>query len=98
MSKVFITQLLCPSRHCVLAAAWSPGGDVTAELVEQGLRGFVTLGALNPWCGLCGSTKLNCETQATIFETLDEAQPFLRASEEAQMLTSRISAQMPKPN
>jgi hypothetical protein len=93
MSKVRIVQLLCPSRHCVVATAYeSPDGAEIPEMAER-LREFfadwVQRGA-NPWCGLCRSRDLHADDQPTGFSALTEAEPYLRESERRQAATRQF--------
>lgn len=78
MSKVFITQLLCPTRHAIIGAAWEEGHE-TAEGVVEKLETFKRESKLNPWCAICGSRDLQYETGATLFKDMEEAAPYLAA-------------------
>jgi hypothetical protein len=92
--QVYIAQLLCPSRHCVIGVA-----DVceTEEQVE-GLRAKLQAGfdqmceskVLNRRCDLCNSTALHIEVGRTEFKTLEQAKPFLLANEAAQRATAAM--------
>ena len=89
--KVRIIQLLCPSRHCVIAGAYeSPDGTEIAEETERLYVRFavlVLLDGLNPWCGICQSKILAPEDRATDFTTMAEAMPFTKQSEAEQAAT-----------
>lgn len=85
---VYIAQLLCPARHCVLASAeycWEPSAveDLGARLEEK-FAALVARGILNPHCEICRSRDLQVETMRTRFETLEEALPALRLTEALQ--------------
>jgi hypothetical protein len=88
--KVRIIQLLCPSRHCVVATAYeSPDGAEIPEMTEdlrKRFTAFVLAGA-NPWCGICKSKNLTPEDRATGFTTMAEALPFLQEEERKQAAT-----------
>lgn len=76
MSKVYITQLLCPKRHAILGLAWEEDQldhDRAVGLIKDGIRVM----KVNPWCGICGSRDLKYESGATIFSSVDEAMPHL---------------------
>jgi len=93
MPKVRIVQLLCPQRHCVLAAAYeAPDGtedtDIAIRLHAEFNR-LVGNGVLNPWCGLCGSLSLRAEDSPTPFATMEEAAPHLYENERQQLETSK---------
>jgi hypothetical protein len=90
MSKVRIVQLLCPSRHCVLATAYeSPDGAEIPEAADRLTERFsemVEKGA-NPWCGLCKSRDLHAEDAPTKFATMEEAMPYLMENARQQAAT-----------
>ena len=89
--KVYICQLLCPERHCVLAAAkqYEHATEATALLtaVEQQFQEMVADKTLNPKCDLCGSTQLSYELKPTRFSSMEEAVPVLLELQEAQRQT-----------
>lgn len=89
MSKVYLVQLLCPERHCVLAAAFEEGENtpdkVIAEMKEQ-----MKQNNINPWCGLCGSPKLTFETAPTKYDSLQAAAPVLFEEQLKQMFTRAV--------
>lgn len=93
---VWIAQYLCGrQRHAILAAAGEADDGADAEAkVATPLRDQVAelLGGklLNPWCGLCGTTRDEwiVELQPTRFATLDEALPALRRTEAEQIATN----------
>lgn len=59
---IYITQLLCPQRHCIIACAWD---DVDCSCLEaegclkEKFHQLVNTGELNPFCGLCKSEVLH---------------------------------------
>jgi hypothetical protein len=73
-----------------------------AQSTRQGIEATMKAGLMwmniNPWCGLCGSTKLHFEDAETPFGSLAEAESKLRICEAAQSLTREVAAQLPKPN
>ena len=94
MSKVYIAQLLCPERHCILAA-YDEFEDLPSANQALGYilgtmyaRALVTK-VINPWCGICRSTDWHVEIAATVFETRAEAQPFMEECQRRQDATRR---------
>jgi hypothetical protein len=88
-SHVWITQCLCPQRHCIAAMAGEAAGRAAAERdIERRLRMrvaflLVVTRALNPWCGLCGarSDTWKFELRRTRWRTMAEALPELKELE-----------------
>jgi hypothetical protein len=95
MMTVWITQCLCPQRHCILAAAGQADSRSAAEatlkapLVEQ-IAELLATRELNPWCGLCGrmAGTWRYELARTRFRTMDEAWPELKKLESEQQLAA----------
>ena len=98
---VRLVQLLCPSRHCVLALPYVPGEspvpDTTVFLTEENAAGFLKEGfdelvgaGLQAWCGLCHSRELVYEDRETKFRTMDDALPELQ-EEAAKNNATRIA-------
>jgi len=83
---IWLAQYLCPDRHCVIGMAYDPDNH-SREAIEQMLDSVFTVGAVNRWCGLCGSKKLAVEHAATPFRTMDEAEPVLEKEQGKQMAT-----------
>jgi hypothetical protein len=80
---IWITQWLCPQRHCSIALAWD---DLltTAEAIEAQGESFYTSGAINRTCGICGG-ELHVEHGRTVFKTMDEAMPSLALLQSANL-------------
>lgn len=74
---IWISQWLCPRRHCSIALVWDDQHE-TRENVEATGERFYREGTVNRWCGLCGGA-LHIEHGQTRFKTLEEAQPHLEA-------------------
>ena len=84
---IWITQWLCPSRHCAIAIAWDDQ-ELTAEEAErQGEQAFTQ--GINRWCGICGGS-LHVEHGRTRFKTIAEALPHLRRIERANLIARSI--------
>ncbi len=92
---ICITQLLCPQRHCVLASVWDDA-ESSADTAEPQLRdtfqSWVASGKLNPYCGLCRSETLHCETGVTPWQTMEEALPYIREQERQQAIVRAAAA------
>lgn len=81
---VWITQCLCPQRHCVLAVANEAESREEAEraalgVLRDAVGTLVAASALNPHCGLCGAERetWRYELAQTAWATLAEAAPAL---------------------
>jgi len=88
--NIAIVQCVCPKRHCILALA----ADLRTvrpiraiKILQNSVRTMVASGMMNPHCGLCNASisEWGYEVGGTRFETLQEAEPVLRAAEEAQL-------------
>ena len=85
---VWLAQCLCPSRHCLLAVASDAlEGQALIAVLQGDVADAVEVGGMDPWCGLCGARRATWtyEVGRTIFATLREAEPALRATEAAQV-------------
>jgi hypothetical protein len=77
--RIRLVQLLCPSRHALLALPFDPVEFSDAEAIKhlsdrfEGFKG----GRINRRCGVCGSADLRYEVGQTGFATMDEALPKL---------------------
>jgi hypothetical protein len=89
--RVYIAQLLCPQRHCILAAAEEFDTAEEAESLRKTLEGmFDERAAERPGikrCALCQSTDFHIEIGRTTFRTIEEAKPVLFLEEARQYLT-----------
>jgi len=87
---VYLAQLLCPERHCILAFAGqydsleAAQGELQAR-VQEAFDVAVGRKLFNPWCGICHSERLHIEVGRTNFRTIEEAMPTLQASALAQI-------------
>lgn len=84
---IWITQWLCPSRHCAIAVAWDDRELTADQAEERGEQAFV--GGFNRWCGICGQS-LHLEHGRTRFNTMAEANPHLERLERANRLARVI--------
>jgi len=94
--RVWITQLLCPQRHCIIALVGEADDRADAKRIELQVREtFAEMreaGAVNGWCGICGAEEStwHYETGRTRWRTLAEATPTLQEEEAKQLLTSEL--------
>lgn len=92
--RVRIVQLLCPSRHCIVAAAYESADGEPDPAMAAHMKGMfdagVKTGALNPWCGICGSRELWHEDMPTRFQTMEEARPVIEEEERKQAATREM--------
>jgi hypothetical protein len=85
---IWISQWLCPERHCSIASAWDDQETTRQEVEERGQR-LYREGKVNPWCGICGQD-LKVEHGRTRFKTMAEAEPELRRLERENALARRL--------
>lgn len=85
--RVWLTQVLCPARHCILANAVPASSQDDVIVAEQALlmivEHLIEEGVINPWCGLCQAKRdtWKSESGRTPFKTMEDAKPFLKAAE-----------------
>jgi hypothetical protein len=89
MPALWLAQLLCPQRHCILALAYDIEEHKPAD-IEEKLNAAMTLKVINPWCGICRSRHLHVEHGKLSTDDWDEAMVMLRANEAAQLATRAI--------
>lgn len=87
---IFISQWLCPLRHCSIALAWDDSTQNAAEIEAQGEALYAT-SCLNRWCGICHGD-LEVEHGRTGFKTMEEAMPHLKEQEAENRLARAILA------
>jgi len=81
--RVWIAQCLCPSRHCIMAAADEADNEAAAQAIKSRLRRQVVellrSETINPWCGICDAKRptWKYELGRTTFATMNEAAPHL---------------------
>jgi hypothetical protein len=76
---IWISQWLCPKRHCSIALAWDES-DSNPQAIEAQGEEYYCSGELDCHCGICGSD-LHLEHGMSRFTTMDEALGPLRAQE-----------------
>lgn len=92
---IWLTQLMCPQRHCLTAVAWDEhknSAQAAETLLREGFRDAVGKGSLNPFCGLCRSETLHCESRVTPWSTMDEAVTHLKRAEQQNLLVAAAAA------
>jgi hypothetical protein len=97
MKRVWIAQLLCHERHCLIAMAEEIEGtekermDLAHQVWSTAHTG-VKAGIFKRQCALCGADfeSLKVEVSQTPYRTLEEARPHLKMAEEAQAAFQHI--------
>jgi hypothetical protein len=89
MPALWLAQLLCPQRHCILALAYDIEQTKPAEIEERFIA-VTAPGMLNPWCGICGSRNLHIEHGKLRTDDWDEATALLKAVEGANLATRQL--------
>src|SRR5262245_41333797 len=79
---VWLTQFLCPSRHCAFGAVWDDAAQ-TREGIERALRAQARQAGLREECGICGAS-VTPEHRALAM-TLAEAEPLVKELERANL-------------
>jgi len=92
--KVYIAQLLCPERHCILGAYGEYESLEDAKELGEKLRAAAQCAVaeklMNPWCGICRSRDWHVEVGATRFATREVAKAFMDECERQQAMTARF--------
>lgn len=83
---IWLTQWLCPQRHCVIAIAWDDRQTNKGDVIVEGARQIVAHG-LAVRCGICGSVLIEPEHGRTCFTDLETARPLLLAAQAGQLAT-----------
>jgi hypothetical protein len=89
MPALWLAQLLCQQRHCIIAFAYDIEETKPAD-VEAKLTAVTALKLINPWCGICGSRNLHVEHGKLATNDWDEANAMLREAERANLATRAI--------
>ena len=87
---IYIVQLLCPARHCLIGALIGP--DFSSQQEQKFMGYFHRLVAdedINPWCHTCGSREIRAECRPTKYRTMEEAKQAAKELEAEQMETRR---------
>lgn len=101
--RVWISQCLCPGRHCIMGAAGEADGAAAArDQIETPLREAIAVllrsRQFNPWCGLCRADAVTWwfETRRTRFATLAQAGPELARLEALNRSTAAMFGDIPR--
>lgn len=86
---IYLTQWLCPSRHCTIALVWNDKNQTEAEILATGEEYFKQ-GPIRRLCGICNATDIRPETGKTRFNTIAEAMPTLEILHRGNMMAKRI--------
>ena len=98
MPRVYLVQLLCPQRHCIVCCVYEERPEPVesqSEVTRAELREFAEE-HLDPWCGICGSRQLTFEDALTRFRSIEEALPELEKVTVDNRITALILAQFVK--
>lgn len=85
---IWLSQWLCPRRHCSIGLAWNDTSD-TSDHVERSGEELFTSGVLTRRCGICGG-KLAVTHSRSRFATMDEARPALEQLQQEQFRTRQV--------
>jgi hypothetical protein len=90
---IWIAQILCPERHCILASAFDDKQrsrrQVMAQLVVA-VEQMVANGTIDRECVICGSAAWRVESGRTNYATMDAARPELERLERENDATRRF--------
>lgn len=92
--SVWVAQLLCPSRHCIIGLAYMEGQK---DLVEEKIFEALDKGGIKRECWICLSRDLHVEHGRTKFKTLEEAHEPLMSIQRDNMRT-RMLVQLLREN
>jgi hypothetical protein len=98
---VYIIQCLCPNRHAIYAVAYDPNDipegttldprsdphEIFMAIFQQQIEEWVATKVIRPECGICNSRDWSYERRRTKWNTMEEAEPELRKTELANVLT-----------
>jgi hypothetical protein len=94
---IWITQCLCPKRHCIIACAWDEAMQTkeSAEaLLKEAVETLIAAHDINGHCGICLNTVFNYESERTRFNTMEEAAPTLARMQLENLITgARLQAE-----
>lgn len=92
--SIWLTQWLCPKRHCAITLAWSSEDHTEEDIVAQGERVFSSR-VLNRHCGICGGS-LTPESSVTMWKTLREIEIAGQMTQMIDLLLARAAIELLK--
>lgn len=99
--SVWITQCLCPRRHCIMAAVFDENDrapkDGNTALKEE-IEKLIGEGSINPWCGICYSRVFTYETRRTRFASMEEAVPEVLATQMENIKAGELLGELNGPS
>jgi len=90
--RVYIAQVLCPNRHCIIGVAKEYETEEEAqELLAEAHNRHQTMlrtRMINDYCGICLSKTVVIELGLLKAKTMEEAEPVLKELERRQAATA----------
>ena len=86
---IWISQWLCPKRHCLVGLGWDDEVDTQDAMRDQGEKLFEDT-VFNRWCGICGSRDIQVEHGQTKFRDMEEAEAAIRVVEASNAVARRL--------
>jgi hypothetical protein len=85
---IWLTQWLCPERHCSIGFVWDDADMTAAKAAAKG-EALYASGLINRYCGICGGD-LHVEHGQTAFKNMKEATPALLIYQEANLRAREV--------
>ena len=86
---IWLTQWLCPLRHCAIGLLWDDATNDHAGVVAAGEALFQKATVIQRHCGICGGG-LRPEHGRTRFATIEEGEPVVRLLEKEQIRSRQL--------
>jgi len=85
---IWLTQFLCPSRHCAFGAVWDDETQSRDE-IERDLRAQTRAAGLVEECGICGAA-VTPEHRALPGMTMEQALPIAKELQQANLASRAL--------
>lgn len=98
---IWLTQVLCPSRHCMVACPWDDTAFTVEQMERDALQAFDELAlksASSKVCGICLSTVFHCESKPTRWKTMKKALPHLLETQARNIVSGALLNHPNNPN
>jgi len=86
---IHLVQLLCPSRHCIIAAFYDAARGGNYEDTRDILIKRMDELGVDQFCGICGSMVLTWEVQGTKCTDMKQAMELGRVAEASNLATRK---------